>query len=599
MLYMYGLVGTDPMLRKVYAYMNISGHTFITCMHMNYLFIRIYFGSSPRLDSVLWGAQFLKARKYLTMPSWQLRIADAPGGAIDLDDEAEGQLVVPEGLNQSLAAVDWNVFKMQYCGCWSHTSMPGLKAPRDMPKAEFGELVQRLCERLFRTSSERRRTRLNKLGLCSVFQELHANQEVHYHFPVLADRPWSCVPLQRALRAEGIAVEFSTTHDYYWTTFIYLTVPGDGPDDKKEGDLDRNPWLGPGHPTVLDTLKDIPRGARSCDKARVRRYLAVVSGGCSKSKQDVALTDKDFAKHVVAKSMRDPKQLQAWVASMSDLLQQDGQQVSQDEKLVFVGLEAYMYKNQSDLGRRIAFAWEVVGAPRLVSARGKTAWVMLLEACSTHQCICGGRWIPLTEELLEQMVDALPGKRLNPEAPAPSAVRAAIRKALQVGCAKYTNVFFYGPKDAGKSHVIKPLANVFGDLCFVRPVGKVNNYPLQGLFDKKVALLQDFRRSTYKMGFDDLLVWFEGETFEVPLPQSSHQGNRIYNEAAPIFISAGSKLTIAHQEAMALQVDPYQQNEMMDGRFTFFRHPVAVRNPVPVKPCPRCFALWLRGTSIV
>ena len=41
MLYMYGLVGTDPMLRKVYAYMNISGHTFIICMHMNYMFIRI------------------------------------------------------------------------------------------------------------------------------------------------------------------------------------------------------------------------------------------------------------------------------------------------------------------------------------------------------------------------------------------------------------------------------------------------------------------------------------------------------------------------------------------------------------------------------
>ena len=36
------------------------------------------------------------------------------------------------------------------------------------------------------------------------------------------------------------------------------------------------------------------------------------------------------------------------------------------------------------------------------------------------------------------------------------------------------------------------------------------------------------------MGFDDLLVWFEGETFEAPLPQSNHQGNRIYNEAAPI-----------------------------------------------------------------
>ena len=131
-------------------------------------------------ESVLWSAQFPKARKYLTMPGWQLVLVDAPGGAIDVDDVAEAQLVAPEGRNQNVAAADWNVVKMQYCGCWAHTSTPGLKAPRDMPKADFGELVQRLCEGLFRTSSERRRTRLNKLGLSSVFQELHANQELHY-----------------------------------------------------------------------------------------------------------------------------------------------------------------------------------------------------------------------------------------------------------------------------------------------------------------------------------------------------------------------------------------------------------------------------------
>ena len=175
--------------------------------------------------------------------------------------EPEKQLVAEAepGQGNDPAPLSWNVFKMQYCGCWSHTSTPGLKAPKDMQKQEFGELVARVCERLFWTSAEGRRARLNKLVRCSVFQELHTSGELHYHFPVLADRPWSCVPLQRALRADGIAVEFSTTHDYYWTTFIYLRVPGDRPGDKKEADLDLDPWLSQGHPSLNDTLREIPR----------------------------------------------------------------------------------------------------------------------------------------------------------------------------------------------------------------------------------------------------------------------------------------------------------------------------------------------------
>ena len=78
----------------------------------------------------------------------------------------------------------------------------------------------------------------------------------------------------------------------------------------------------------------------------MRRYLFVVDGGFAKVTQNITLADKVFAKHIVAKNLRDPVALQAWVASMSQVLQQDGNQVSQDEKLVFVGLEAYMYKNQ-------------------------------------------------------------------------------------------------------------------------------------------------------------------------------------------------------------------------------------------------------------
>lgn len=97
------------------------------------------------------------------------------------------------------------------------------------------------------------------------------------------------------------------------------------------------------------------------------------------------------------------------------------------------------------------------------------------------------------------------------------------------------------------------------------------------------------------MGWDDLLIWFGGERFEVPMPQNTHRGNKTYDEKTPIFISAGSKMRMDPREAWTLQVNATEQNQMMDTRFNFFCHPI----PAPgtyrrrVAPC-RCFATWLR-----
>lgn len=243
---------------------------------------------------------------------------------------------------------DYIPHRMQYHGTWSHSDDPTRKSPESMSKQEFGDLVIRLSDRVFRRSAQARRTRLNKLVQSAVFSELHANGKPHYHFPVLADRPWHVEPLKRELRNEGIFVEFSADHDYYWTTFVYLCIPGTGPGDKTEADLDKDPWLSPGHPTVMDTLKAIPRGARTADKARVRRFLSLDSptSGADR-KKDLALTDKDFAKHVVDKGLKDVTAVQAFVAAMSQAIDGQGGEVPQHERLIAIGLEAYMYKNQA------------------------------------------------------------------------------------------------------------------------------------------------------------------------------------------------------------------------------------------------------------
>ena len=176
-------------------------------------------------------------------------------------------------------------------------------------------------------------------------------------------------------------------------------------------------------------------------------------------------------------------------------------------------------------------------------------------------------------------------------------VRGAIRRALKEGCKKHANVFFYGPNTSGKSHTIQPLAEIFDGLTFKRPVGK-GNFPLQGIFGKKVCVLQDVRVNTFKLGFDSLLVWWEGEKFPVPLPQNKHDGDKEYVDKAPVFITAGSKFRIPRKEAETLQVSEDVQNDMMDARFSYYYFPrtLLAHQKVEVPPCPRCFASWLLGS---
>ena len=170
----------------------------------------------------------------------------------------------------------------------------------------------RCAAEIFRKISETRRSRLNRLLKACVFAELHESGETHYHFLLLAEYPWSFVPLARTLRAEGICVDFSDGHDYYWTGFVYLNVPGLGPAKKKECDLDHEPWLSPDHPSVAETIRDIPRGARLSDKDRVRLFLQI-SDGRDGSDGRVSITDKTFASYLTAKSLRTKLVLQAWI----------------------------------------------------------------------------------------------------------------------------------------------------------------------------------------------------------------------------------------------------------------------------------------------
>ena len=493
-----------------------------------------------------------------------------------------------------------SVSKRLCLGTWSHTDLPDRFSPCDMSKKDFGELLQSLWEDIFSMPNVpgRKRRKANRLLKVAVFQEKHgavfeeqdADGTIHYHFPMLAEWPWSWKYVAKRLREHGIYVHFSTSHTYYWTALMYLAVPSDVPDGKREADLDPEPWLCADHPSLRDALEDIPRGARTCDKSRVRRFLGLVCPGSEH--RDVALSDKQFNTNIVKKGLRNHTAVLAWVQLKSE----EVQHMTAEERMELVGMEAYCLRNQADLARRIAFAWDLHSAPRTLALQEQTAWQAVL-AARNSTCTCSGQWIPLTEQLLAMHVLWAP-PTLCTEAPHSIAVRAALRRCLQEGCKKFTNVFIYGPKTSGKSHVAKAVAKIFQDRAFQRPVGQ-SNFPLQAIFGKKVCVLQDIRVDTFKLGFDALLVWWEGESFPVPLPQNRHDGDRTYTEAAPVIVTSGDKLRISAGEAKRLQVDPQKQNAMMDDRFVYFHFPRTFHKDevVEVDPCARCCAEWITGES--
>ena len=124
---------------------------------------------------------------------------------------------------------------------------------------------------------------------------------------------------------------------------------------------------------------------------------------------------------------------------------------------------------------------------------GRLRWDVVLRAAHRAVCTCSGEWIPMTEELLHYQCEGHPPN--SPEAPRSDLVRAALRRALLLGCGKEISVFIYGPTNAAKTHLLQPLVAIFGDRAFVRPVGK-GNFPLQDLPGKKVVVLRDLRAAT-------------------------------------------------------------------------------------------------------
>ncbi|CAJ1343268.1 unnamed protein product, partial [Effrenium voratum] len=258
----------------------------------------------------------------------------------------------------------------------------------------------------------------------------------------------------------------------------------------------------------------------------------------------------------------------------------------------------FFFRHFKDIPTLLATVWDIQASTDNLKRLKMSPWELVC-AAARDKCVCDGLWIPLMRDNLRVQCGNFPPQMSQEEKPEEARLIAAITRTLQVGAKKFNNLFFYGTRNAGKSCAIDPVTYIFGaKLTYTRPAGKCN-FPLQGIVSKKVAVLQDLRPQSMRIGWDSLLVLLEGQRVAVAMPRNVNSEDVTWSaKGMPFFISGSDKLRISTEDAHREGVDVETQNAMMAASATVSgaRH-AAAASAAGCKVCRRHLSLPRRAAA--
>eukprot|EP00972_Heterocapsa_arctica_P104946 15466611-Heterocapsa_arctica.AAC.1 len=86
--------------------------------------------------------------------------------------------------------------------------------------------------------------------------------------------------------------------------------------------------------------------------------------------------------------------------------------------------------------------------------------------------------------------------------------------------------------DEGKSFLLQPVYTIYGKaLVFTAP--PKNAFPLLGLPEARMALLDDWRFNEDIVSYSLQLLWFVGKDFVIARPQNQYGGHLRYSKDDP------------------------------------------------------------------
>jgi hypothetical protein len=246
----------------------------------------------------------------------------------------------------------------------------------------------------------------------------------------------------------------------------------------------------------------------------------------------------------------------------------------------------FLFKNRRRLPALIDDCWlmEEIGER---CARSKETRMEALWAGLSKPCVCGGQWPKFVEAALH-----LNGIH-------PWSLAHDMHSSLLHGrCETVPTMVFAGLQGGeGKSLLLTPLAAVLGDE-YVQEGLASGNFPMLGLENKKVVILNEWRFNNATLPMSMQLLWLEGKAVPLARPQNSDAfcGHCKYKGSAPIFITMPLKRLeplMAEANTAMTQGLPSELTMLMRRLRVYKFTRAAPKPPTQLPPCASCFAQFV------
>jgi hypothetical protein len=489
-----------------------------------------------------------------------LPIAEAHAAETTIPAPTAGEHAAGEPQPQQKAARACN--RRVYSVGFSDTKIGGRRRPGEFSRESFAVLLEDCHSKHFQRNTADG-LNVNKVEKVMVFQEKHANGEVHFYGIVGCARPYSGISVQNELQEKNVYTSFGASHTCFWTAVVYGGVPSEhkGPEE-----IDPQPYHSLGR-SLREELADMPRMARKAEKARVAAHLGLPVGKGGGTEK--ILNKEELGALIVEHNWTKPEDIR-----------NAAKQSHADHPLLYNTL---LHMGERSFQDFHAWLWQLEGHTEEPNV---DRIAKLAEAALTADCICEGRWKGAADYLLQlQGLEA-------------TTFKYHVLRALYLGRRKGINVLIVGEPDAGKSFLLKPLGKIF--VTFIAR-GQKETFPLQGIHGSEICLLQDVRYESFGLPWDDWLRWGENEDMMVKLPRSSFASSKLYTGTAPLFATMSDLFHFPPVEARQTGRDVERENVQFRSRWCIQRFqrsvPAAARDST-LQPCAKCAAEWYTADDI-
>lgn len=250
---------------------------------------------------------------------------------------------------------------------------------------------------------------------------LAASRDLHRHAPTVASDQlyWNKIA-KLSLEKYNWPLN-AAAHDSYHTMFAYVR---DATLKKPLHEQDATPYFSSLHPTG-DALAAFLKASSASHSKRQQNGAQANRGGNPKRERLPSLYEV-----VKGNNLRTAQELQARACAEAA----EGR----------TALAEYCTKNGSKLQEIVANVWGIVGSPEKLSATQTTLLQKLAVGAATT-CTCKGCWAGGAEQILMSNM-------ITPEV-----FCAAVRRALELGAKRGSNLACVGERGCGKSALLEPL----------------------------------------------------------------------------------------------------------------------------------------------